>query len=825
MHHLPTGTVTFLFTDIEGSTQLLRELGEDYDNVLAEHRRLLRDAFEARGGVEVDTQGDAFFVSFARASDAAAAAAVAQDALASTPVRVRMGIHTGEPRTTEEGYAGIDVHRAARIGNAANGGQIVVSPTTRQLLDGEAELKDLGEHRLKDFPGPTRLFQLGGGDFPPLRTPDEARLPTTATPLVGRKKELADAVRMLSDGVRLLTVTGPGGVGKTRFAIEAAVELLESFTDGARFVDLASLRSADAVLPAMSQAVRARGSLEEALREQEALLLLDNAEHVTEAAPELRSLLEGCPGVSLLVTSREPLHLSLEHELPLAPMPEAPAVELFRRRVRMTDPAFEGNYGVIAEICGRLDGLPLAIELAAARVKVLGVEGLLERLEQRLPLLVGRSRDVPERQRTLRATLEWSYGLLEPDEQRAFAALGVFAGGFDPSVAETVAGADLEIVESLVDKSLVRRENGRLSMLETIREFARERLDDSLEGKLVKRRHAEHFLEVVAPFFRLRSDAAERHREIATVEREYENILAAIEWFRRSGEVGSEVRTVLGCVSYWENNGPWEVGRRYIEDVLTRYGKPDDLRAWALWTSSMFAWRLADPQAALRRAREARPLAQASDDRDLRYYAALELAISESFVGDDEASRRHFEEAADLARAAGDAYRVSLVLNNLGQLSLEGGDLAAARHYFEQAAAMDRDHDLRRSLANSVVDLGFVALLDGRESDAVAHFSESLELAIEVERRETLAWALLGLAAVAQGSGDGRRAATLLGAASRQHEALGGPGYYETGEAVRENVASAGRADLGEAAFERAFAEGGALSQEQAVQLARRSVS
>jgi predicted ATPase/class 3 adenylate cyclase len=825
MPQLPSGTVTFLFTDIEGSTRLLGELGDDYDDVLAEHRRLLREAFERHGGVEVDTQGDAFFVSFARASDATAAAAAAQEALASTPVRVRMGIHTGEPRTTDEGYVGIDVHRAARIGNAANGGQIVISPATRQLVDAEAELKDLGEHRLKDFPGPTRLFQLGGGDFPPLRTPDEARLPTTATPMVGRKKELADAVRMLSDGVRLLTVTGPGGVGKTRFAIEAAVELLESFTDGARFVDLAPLRSPNAVLPAISTAVRARGSLEDTLREQEALLVLDNAEHVADAAPDLRSLLEACPSLSLLVTSREPLHLSLEQELPLRPMGEAPAVELFRRRVRMADPTFDGDYAAIAEICSRLDGLPLAIELAAARVKVLGVKGLLERLEQRLPLLVGRNRDVPERQRTLRATLEWSYGLLDPDEQRVFAALSVFAGGFDLTAAEGVAGADLGTLESLVDKSLVRRENGRLSMLETIREFAGERREDSPEGDSTKRRHAEHFLEVVEPLFGFGADTADRLRQVSTVEREYENTLAAVEWFRRSGDAKSEVRILCGCVPYWVDNGPWEVGRRYFEDILARYREPNDLRAWALWTCSMFAWRLGDPHAGLLRAREARLLAQSSDDEDLRYYAALELAINEDHVGDHEASRRHYEEAANHARAAGSAYGVSMVLHNLGNLELVRGDLTAAREYLEQAVAVDREHDLRGVLANSVVDLGFVALRDRREDDAVEHFAESLELSVETERREILGWALVGLAATAGRMHGGARAATLLGAAWRLHATFGvSQAYFKVGEEIKASTASAARAELGEAEFERAFAEGQALSQEQAVQLARSSV-
>ena len=311
MDALPTGTVTFLFTDVEGSTQLLHELGDAYAGVLAEHRRVLREAFARHGGVEVDTQGDAFFVAFETATDALAAGADGRDALEGGPIRVRMGFHTGEPTVTPEGYVGIDVHRAARIAAAGHGGQILVSQATRELLAGDG-LRDLGEHRLKDLTAPERIYQLGDGEFPPLKTLNNSNLPLPAEPLLGRKKELADVLRMLRDSARLVTVTGPGGTGKTRFALEAASELIESFRDGVWWIGLAPVRDAELVLPAIATAVGVQGDLEAELGRKELLLLLDNFEHVVDAAVGIAEIQRSCPGVAALVTSREPLHVAGE---------------------------------------------------------------------------------------------------------------------------------------------------------------------------------------------------------------------------------------------------------------------------------------------------------------------------------------------------------------------------------------------------------------------------------------------------------------------------------------------------------------------------------
>ena len=471
---LPSGTVTFLFTDVEGSTRLLHDLGaEAYAEALAEHRRIVRDAFTAHGGFEVDTQGDAFFVAFPTAPGALAAAAEATRSLAEGPIKVRMGLHTGTPVLTDEGYVGADVHRAARIAAAGHGGQILVSAATAQLLATD-NLRDLGLHRLKDLTAPERIYQLGSDDYPPLKTLHQTNLPNPATPFLGRGAELADiAALLVRDDVRIVTLTGPGGTGKTRLALQAAASAADAFPGGVWWVPLAPLRDPALVIESAAQALGASGDLAEHIGERTLLLLLDNFEHLTAAAGDLSPLLHKCPNVVLLVTSRESLHLAGEHEYAVDPLEPSQSVELFLTRALAVKRDFAAG-DEVAEICARLDHLPLAIELAAARVKILSLRALLERLEQRLPVLAGGARDLPERQRTLRATIEWSHELLTDDERRMFARLAVFRGGCTLESAEAVAGADLDTLQSLVDKSLVRLRGARFWMLETIREFALE---------------------------------------------------------------------------------------------------------------------------------------------------------------------------------------------------------------------------------------------------------------------------------------------------------------------------------------------------------------
>ena len=433
---LPSGTVTLLFTDIEGSTRLLEQLGERYVDVLAEHRRVLREAFARHEGVEVDTQGDAFFVAFHRASDAVAAAEEAQHALADPSnsllqgtLRVRMGIHTGEPAVTDEGYAGMDVHRAARVMSAGHGGQVLVSQTTREGLDEQFELRDLGEHRFKDLSAPQRLYQLGSAHFPRLRTLYQTNLPIPATPFLGREPELREIGALLERAdVRLLTLTGPGGTGKTRLALQAAAAMSDDYPDGVWWVSLAPLRDPALVAPAAAGALEATGPLAEHIADRRMLLLLDNFEHVLDAAPELSELLERCPRLDIVVTSRAPLRLDGEWEYAVDPLREAEAVELFEQRARAVRADFAAN-GEVHAICARLDHLPLAVELAAARVKVLSPRALLERLDRRLPVLAGGTLNAPERQHALRAMIEWSHDLLSPDEAQLFRRFAVFTGG------------------------------------------------------------------------------------------------------------------------------------------------------------------------------------------------------------------------------------------------------------------------------------------------------------------------------------------------------------------------------------------------------------
>nr|MBA3332477.1 adenylate/guanylate cyclase domain-containing protein [Actinomycetota bacterium] len=486
---LPRGTVTFLFTDVEGSTKLLHELGaEGYAEALAEHRRLIREACAGQGGVEVDTQGDAFFFAFPTAPGALQAASAMTEGLASGPTQVRVGLHTGTPLLTEEGYVGDDVHFGARVAASAHGGQVVCSTATAALAapsDTVSQgffLLDLGEHRLKDIVEAVSIYQLGDGSFPPLKTISNTNLPRPASSFVGREAELAEVLARIEGGVRLLTLTGPGGSGKTRLSIEAASTLVPEYKAGVFWVGLASLRDPALVIETIAQTLGAKDGLAEHIGERVLLLLLDNLEQVIEAAPELSSLLSTCPNLTLLVTSRELLRVQGEVEYPVPALAEPEAVSLFCERAQ-TEPSEE-----IAELCARLDNLPLAVELAASRTKALSPAQILERLSQRLDLLEG-GRDSDPRQQTLRATIEWSYDLLSDAEKTLFARLSVFAGGCTLEAAEEVCDSDLDTLQSLVEKSLLRFTNERYWMLETIRGFALEKLTESGTADDVGIRH------------------------------------------------------------------------------------------------------------------------------------------------------------------------------------------------------------------------------------------------------------------------------------------------------------------------------------------------
>jgi predicted ATPase/class 3 adenylate cyclase len=484
----PSGTVTLVFTDVEASTRLLEGLGpKRYRDELGRHRRAVRRVFAGHDGYEVDYEGDAFFYAFPTAAGAVDAALEAVAELAGGPIVVRVGIHTGEPILDPPKYIGLDVHKAARIMSAGHGGQVLLSQATRELV-AVSGFRDLGEHRLKDFDVPVRLFQLGAGDFPPLKTLNNTNRPVPASSFVGRDRELADVTVLLRNGGgRLVTLSGPGGSGKTRLAIAAAEDVIGDYPDGVFWVGLASLREPALVVETIAQALGATDGLAGRIGDRSLLLLLDNFEHVIDAATELSGLLGACRNLRLLVTSRELLRLQGEVEYQVPPLAESEAEDLFCARSRL-EPGDE-----IADLCGHLDDLPLAVELAAARTAVLSPTQIRDRLSQRLDLFRG-GRDVDPRQQTLRATIEWSYELLTEPEKRLFAQLSVFAGGCTFEEAEEILGADVDGLQSLVDKSLVRRSGERFWMLETIRELARERFRTSDEAGEVERRHAHYFV-------------------------------------------------------------------------------------------------------------------------------------------------------------------------------------------------------------------------------------------------------------------------------------------------------------------------------------------
>ena len=504
---LPTGTVTFVFTDVEGSTSLLSELGaEVYTDALSDHRAVIREACGRNGGVEVDAEGDAFFFAFPTAPGALAAADALTASLAPGPIRVRVGLHTGAPLVTGEGYVGYDVHRAARIAAAGHGGQVLVSAATAQLVEYEG-LTDLGEHRFKDLGAAERVYQLGDGEFPALKSLHRTNLPIPATAFLGRERELREVVALLGrDDVRLVTLTGPGGTGKTRLTLQAAAEASDGFPDGVHWIPLAPVRDEGDVGAMFAQALEIRdrsgveigASIVTELSAKRSLLVVDNCEHLVAGVADLVGrIVGGCPRVVVVASSRERLGLQAERMYEVPPMAISDGHALFAERASAVRSDFQPDEHVDA-ICDAVDQLPLAIELAAARVRALSTHAIHERLGERLEVLTSRNRDVDERQRTLEATISWSYELLDPDERRMLRALSVFAGGCTLAAAEAVAEADIDSLESLLDKSLIRHRVGMIGedrywMLETIREYAQRELDREGEIDAVGRRHSAFF--------------------------------------------------------------------------------------------------------------------------------------------------------------------------------------------------------------------------------------------------------------------------------------------------------------------------------------------
>lgn len=904
--------LTFLFTDIERSTELWQSHAAAMPATIARHDAILAEVIEAHGGRVFKTVGDAVHAVFESAPDAVAAALAAQRALRDaewpipSPPAVRMALHAGPAEERGGDYFGLALNRTARILSAGHGRQVLLSQTVERVVSDAfpegAALRDLGERRLKDLTEPQRIFQLVVDDlpaeFPPLATLDARphNLPAQTTPLVGREEELAE-VRdlLLRPGVRLVTLVGPGGTGKTRLATQAAAEVLDAFADGVFLVNLAPIHDpalvAGEVLRARGERAEGEESESEALRRilapKETLLVLDNFEQVIEAAPLISDLLHAAPDLVVLVTSQAALRLQGEHEVrvpPLAlPEPDGAdperlasneAVSLFVQRARAASPSFrltESNAGAVADIVRELDGLPLAIELAAARSRMLPPDRLLDRLRGNLDLLSGRDRDRPDRHRALRATIDWSYDLLTGDERALFRRQSVFDGGFTLEAAEAVCTAPgreidvLEGLESLVDKSLILRvEYGigvRFERLRTIRAYAVEKLEASGEAELWRRRHAEHFAGFGRRLDESIGSRVEGRERLARLVHEMDNLRAALEWALEAREAAIAVDLSRALPAVWFTQGGLDEWERWLERILA----------------------LGDALGPVERARTLNGLGrlgQVQGDNSPRVISWFEESLElfrEAGVARGEAralmnlgnahrrlerfdeARERFEAALAIYRELDDAFGIAGALMNLGEMATARGEVERARTLFEEARDAARAGRNRVGLAYSLQYLGLLAFQTGALEEAADRFAESRGIFEDLGSEPGLAWSdyyestlarkrgdldgaregldralacfrdldyrpgiaacLLGTAAVDALDGRCDRAARLLGTANALHEQARTSMSPIEDEAIALVSARCAEA-LGEEGFEAAKAEGAAMDLETALGLA-----
>jgi predicted ATPase/class 3 adenylate cyclase len=871
MTELPTGTVTFLFTDIEGSTRLLQELGEEYRAVRDEQAAIVRRALAQCEGTEVSTHGDSFFAVFRNPVKAIEGAVAAQQGLADhdwSPhprLRVRMGLHTGEGVLGGEDYMGIDVNRAARIADAAHGGQVILSDATRGLVEhalpAGVALRDLGPHRLKDILHPEQLHDLVidglPSEFPPPRTLDARpnNLPAQLTSFIGRDEEM-DEIRRLLGGTRLLTLTGPGGTGKSRLALKVAVDTLTEYRDGAFFVDLAPVRDPELVPGVVARALgvpEIPGTpvlevVKEYLRDRELLLVVDNFEQVVEAAPVIEELLTAAPNLKVMVTSRIVLSVQGEQEYGVPPLePPDPerlpdlltlrrfeAVRLFTERAIAVRPQFritEENAPAVAEITARLDGLPLAIELAATRTKILTPQEMLPRLQSRLSILTSGARTLPERQRTLRDTIAWSHDLLDGAERRLFARLSVFIGGWTIDAAEAVCvpeGLDVDALDgltSLVDKSLIRRDevpegHPRFSMLETIREFGYEQLGAIGDLDLVVRRHADYFL-ALAVEAEPHLTAGDQVEWLDRCDREHANIRAALRWAIAEGQAERALEAAGALWRFWQQRGHLAEGRNWFDELLAMPSGQGHTaaRAKALIGAGGIAWWRQDRDTAGAYYEEALAIERQLGDPARTAEALYNFAFY--VAGDDlESATRLLEESLELYRRVGDERGVAQALSMLVMGDAQAGKWDPVVARLEEGLAIWRRVGDRLHLAFDLVWLGFAYGRLGRRGEARSAALEAVAIFREAENATGLGIALLDLAFLATWDGRHEDALRLAGAAESLRLRVGGPPGAIGGLMEGDPVAEA-RAHLSADEAERAWKDGLAMSVDDAVTLAR----
>jgi predicted ATPase/class 3 adenylate cyclase len=861
---LPTGTVTFLITDIEGSTALLLDAGERYAEILQRHDQLVRCAVADHGGTTVSTAGDSVFAVFAGAAAAVAAAVAAQSALASEPwpdghrVAVRMGLHTGEGTLGGADYIGLDVHRTARISAAAHGGQVVVSAATAALLPaGEAPLIDLGVHRLKDLTHPEHLYQVvvpGGAErFPPLRSLGGVRviLPVPRTSFVPRPEVAAVAELLRSSPV--VTLTGPGGTGKTRLALEVARRGKEEFPDGVLFVDLSPLRDPDLVAVTVLRTmglepggVPARQRLVQALQGSTALLILDNCEQVVAGTDVVVDLLAGAPGLRVLATSRSPLHLAGEQEFPVPPLalpepgadpselPDNPAVRLFVDRARRVDPGFavsSGNADALVAIAEQLDGLPLALELAAARVRLLPPTAIAERLAiTGAAELAAPDRDVPERQRTMDAAVSWSYELLSPDAKTAFRRWAAFVGGARLAEIRAVLGlveADLlDVLTTLVEQSLLRRDDAagapRFGMLRTIGDFAEARLAEDADRAPVLQRHTDAYLglaEQAAPHL----TGWDQREWLDLLERDHDNMRAAFDRSLAAADAESSLRLVVALWRFWQIRGHLDEAATRIDRALALPCPDPVLRASALEAAGGIAWWRGE----IPRAREAyaEALAIVEPVGDLRTIAnaRYNLALVLGFDDRDDRSRREMERARSEAREAGDRRVEAWAVWGLSDIGVSQGDWMAAAASGEQALAMFRELDDPFGIGWSLfmTATSDARLPQGDKALARERFREAIRLFAGFGDVSALAMHARSLARLEAASGRFDRALRLVGASQALRQRAG-VGLLDVNEALLDafdpvTTEALAAADRSREDIERLIGEGAALSPHEAV--------
>ena len=870
MPSLPTGTVTFLFTDIEGSTALWEQDPVAMRIAVDRHFALLDAAIAAHGGHRYQIVGDAVQAAFSTAAGALAAAVQAQRAIADepwslpAPIRVRMALHAGEATLDTAGnyHQAPALNRLSRLLAVAHGGQIVLSDAARALIGHDAPtsvtLRDLGEYRLRDLLEPEHIWQaLASGlqsSFPSLRTLErlETNLPMQLTTLVGRDAEIAHLSAMIErEGARLVTLTGPGGSGKTRLALAVAAEALDAFPDGVWFVDLASLTDPALVLPGIASIIGVRetagptllGAVAAFLAAKRLLLVLDNFEQVLGSAPQLAELLMACPQLAMLVTSREPLQVRAERLVPVAPLAlppadsmlsladlaQVPAIDLFVQRARAILPDFAltaENAPAISAICQRLDGLPLAIELAAARVRLLRPQALLERLERSLPVLTGGPRDAPARQRTLRDAIAWSHALLEGDETTIFRRLAVFRGGWTLEAAEAVVRHDdaLDVftgITALADKSLVRSvgttgRDPRFGMLETIREFGLEQLTAAGEVDTTRRRHAEYLV----TYSEALSDALFQATEPELLERlavEHDNIRAALVWLDQQGDEDTMIRLAAGMGWFWFVRGFGTEGISWLERARApRSAVAGPFRAAALnWASVLTLPRKDHAAAAELAALSVALLRETGDESAELAMALLSQGRATGYSGDRNTGVALLEEALALARVLDHPLFIGAILDCLAEFAFLDGELERATTLVTEALDLQRRHQPLWGTSFSLALLGEIALARSDLPAAGTYYRESMALARAHGDTTFLGAGLAAIGTIAADRGEAEQAARLLGAAEAMYQVAGAWSFIAARGQHRQAIDTA-RAALGEESFAAAWAHGQRLSREQA---------